>query len=137
MTALHYAATHDDALMAEALLRGGARVDAQLFVLEFTPLHCAALHNSRAQTCMPLPTGATRLCTSPRKTGRWNVAAQLLAADADACARNGVGMAPAECAADLGWPLVAALLADAAAAAERWRGLRRAALTTWCTGVNA
>ena len=101
-SALHVAVSRGDAAIAEVLLRRGAVVNARDRVCGGTPLNRAV--------CL----------------GRRDWCGLLLSAGADV---ELVDDSRRTCD---GWPRVLAVFHDADAAAARWRGLRRAALTAWC-----
>ncbi len=58
MTALHWAAFHSNAEMAELLLREGARVDPTTRIGAYTPLHLAARHGAPRVVAILLGAGA-------------------------------------------------------------------------------
>ena len=138
-SALHRAAFWGDLAAVEVLLRGGAAVDTRT-PSGRSPLHlaatecsscCRALLDAGAEVNAVTDDGLSPL----HYAASWNnvdCAVLLLAAGADACRWRG-GHTPAEVAARRGHVALASLLADAA----RWGGLRRAALTAWCSPVTA
>ena len=111
-TPLHWAAANSNTAACELLLSSGADADAVEPDGGLTPLHCAV------------------------SAGSVDCVTVLLLAGADAGARRGDGYTPLDIARlcyrfSKQQALVSALRGPTAAAA-RWSGLRRAALTAWC-----
>ena len=136
---LHFAAHRCNACVAEALVQSGAPVNARTF-WGATPLHCAATNTA----CCALLLAAGADVNAAEMNGYTplhraayfgavDCALQLLAAGADVGAKNRWGQTPADVAVQRGHVAMPSLLCDAAAARARWSGLRRAALTAWCS----
>ena len=140
-TALHHAARHEDASMADVLIRGGAVVNATTQRGDGAPLHYAATYGRGACCRVLLSAGAdvhavscvgdTPLHKAAFK-GSVDCVAQLLAAGADVRQRNNCAESPVDAAVRRGRLAAVALLHHAAAAAARWSGLRRTVLIAWC-----
>ena len=145
-SALHLATRRRDARIAEALVRSGAPVNARSRFHATTPLHwvsgsdwatgsaacCALLLSAGADVDVADDAGITPLHNAAY-FGVVDCAVQLLAAGADLGARDCWGHTAADVAAQESHVAMASLLRDAAAARARWSGLRRAALTVWCS----
>ena len=112
-----WSALHVAACLGLAAMAHGATVDARTDVGS-TPLHFA----DSAEYCRVLKSSCIPL---------------LLAAGADPRCRDFDGLTPADVARRRGRLAAAALLEDAAAACERWSGLRAAAITAWCSPGGA
>ena len=140
-SALHVAVERGDAASAEVLLRRGAVVNAR-DRYGGTPLH-RAVRFGRSECCRSLLSAGAdvELANEYGWTPLYQAvccrsldcAAQLLAAGASGCAEAHNGCTPIELLGLRCWPPMVAVFADAAAAAARWRGLRQAALTAWCS----
>ena len=151
-SALHWALRSRNARIADALLQAGADVNSRAD-LQNTPLHILMMscgwtpgHAVALRDCcaLLLAGGADVDAVdtdgnTPLHKAVWycsvNCAAQLLAAGANINCKNVRGRTPADfirptCPSEMG-----PLLAEASAAAERWSGLRRTALTLWCSCV--
>ena len=136
---MHYAACQRNRAIAHELLRAGAAVDARTRG-GTSPLHvAAAVSHSCCQ--LLLLAGADANVLDIREwaplhyaasSGLVDCAVLLLAAGADPRRKSAFGEAPADVAAVYGHAAAASLLRDAAGAAARWGGLRRAVLSTWC-----
>ena len=137
-SALHIASLRPDACAAEALVRSGASANARDHGGS-TPLHwcraacCALLLLSAGADVDAVTIAGWTPLHSAACRGVVDCAVQLLAAGADPGATNRHGETPADVAARHRWPAMASLLRDAAAVHARWAGLRRAALTAWCS----
>ena len=133
------AAHRDDLAMARVLVAAGACVNARDCQGD-TPLFWTCHSDGTAFCRFLLSAGAdvnmdvygwTPLHFAARR-GRQDCVLELVAAGADVGARTREGDTAADVAARNGQPATALLLLDMAAAAIRWRGIRRLALLTWC-----
>ena len=134
---LHFAARGRDAAVIEAFLRHGADPCSQS-PGGSTPLHyvdgvnCArALIAGGARVDAQNGCGSTPLHSAVIR-GRGSMVEVLINAGADVCVRDARGLAPADYLAARMYPS----LMQATAAAARWSGLRRAALTAWCCATH-
>ena len=124
----------------EALLDAGAAANART-CYGSSPLHCAAWNGSGRCCAVLLTAGADVNAVNYKRwtpllqaaaSGAVDCVARLLSAGADVAATTLDGQTPLTLARGANVAVVA-LLRDAAAAAERWRGLRRAVVSWWCT----
>ena len=141
LSPLHRAVCRRDAGTAAELLRGGALVDVR-DIDGMTPLHRAAWKGAESCCDVLIAAGAAVDAVSgwgltplhyASSAGELLCARRLLAAGAHATARNPLGQTPA----DIASAWVAAEMSAAAAAELRWAGLRRRALTAWCSPAGA
>ena len=141
-TPLHWAAYYHNAAMADALIRAGAAVNARDRLSGRTPLHWAADRDGACCGTL-LEAGAEVNATDFTSWTPLHVAAYAGAADtvghmlvfgADAGARTRSGETPLQLAAGCHRSRAAATLAAHTAAAARWAGMRRVALTAWAAG---
>ena len=134
---LHWAALYQNAAMTDALIRAGAVVNARNCI-GHTPLHwaaerdgacCVALLEAGADVNAAGRAGWTPLHVAAL-AGAARAVEHLLAFGADAGARTRSGETPLHLATQRHHLHIAATLA----AAARWAGMRRVALTAWAAG---
>ena len=133
--------SNGDTAIVEALIHAGASVDARDAYGD-TPLTYAALRASGGCCELLIAAGADVNAVSVRGDtplhdaalgGSMACVALLLAAGGDVRVKNHIGWSPADGAEGQGHNGVAALLHDAELSAARWDGVRRLALTLWCS----